>query len=68
MKQRFVVVPANPVKARAVHAGTRVSVATVTAGFDIYDNEDKRRLDVTYPTLTEADAECMRLNETLQPR
>lgn len=62
MIQRFVVVPAIPVETGSVRNGTRFHSATVTTGLDIYDNQDKQRLQFTYSTRIEADAECERLN------
>lgn len=62
MIQRFVVVPAIPTKTGSVCNGTRFHSTTVPTGFDIYDNQDKRRLKPTYPTRTEAEDECERRN------
>lgn len=62
MIQRFVVVPAIPTKTGSVCNGTRFHSTTVPTGFDIYDNQDKQRLEFTYPTRIEADVECERRN------
>ena len=62
MIQRFVVVPAIPTKTGSVCNGTRFHSTTVPTGFDIYDNQDKQRLQFTYPTRIEADVECERRN------
>jgi hypothetical protein len=62
MIQRFVVVPAIPAETGSVRNVTRFHSTTVPSGFDIYDNQDKQRLQFTYPTRIEADAECERLN------
>lgn len=62
MIQRFVVVPAIPIESGSVRNGTRFYSTTVSAGFDIYDNQDKQRLQFTYPTRIEADVECERRN------
>ena len=62
MIQRFVVVPAIPIETGSIRNGTRFHSTTVPGGFDIYDNQDKQRLQFTYPTQIEADAECERLN------
>lgn len=63
MIQRFVVVPALPQKTGVFSDGTRVHATTVPGGgFDIYDNQDKQRLQFTYATQIEADSECERLN------
>ena len=62
MIQRFVVVPAISTETGSVRNGTRFHSTTVSTGFDIYDNQDKHRLQFTYSTRIEADAECERLN------
>ena len=62
MIQRFVVVPAIPTETGSVRNGARFYSTTVPAGFDIYDNQDKQRLKLTYPTRIEADVECERRN------
>ncbi|KAA0943649.1 MULTISPECIES: hypothetical protein [Pseudomonas] len=62
MIQRFVVVPAIPTETGSVRNGARFHSTTVPAGFDIYDNQGKQRLQFTYSTRIEADAECERLN------
>lgn len=62
MGSRFVVVPAFPAVTGTARNGTRNYSTAVPAGFDIYDNQDKRRLKSTYPTHTEAQAECERRN------
>ena len=61
MIQRFVVVPAIPTETGSVRNGARFYSTTV-GGFDIYDNQDKQRLKLTYPTRIEADVECERRN------
>ncbi|MFT2189226.1 hypothetical protein [Pseudomonas putida] len=68
MIQRFVVVPAIPIETGSIRNGTRFHSTTVPGGFDIYDNQDKQRLQFTYPTQIEADAECERLNRPWFPR
>lgn len=62
MIPRYVVVPAIPTETGSVRNGARFYSTTVPAGFDIYDNQDKQRLQPTYPTRIEADAECQRRN------
>ena len=62
MIQRFVVVPAIPIETGSIRNGTRFHSTTVPTGFDIYDNQDKQRLQFTYPTRIEADVECERRN------
>ena len=62
MGTRYVVVHAIPVETGSVRNGARFYSTTVPVGFDIYDNQDKRRLKPTYPTRTEAEDECERRN------
>jgi hypothetical protein len=62
MIPRYVVVPAIPTETGSTRNGARFYSTTIPAGFDIYDNQDKRRLQPTYPARIEADAECQRLN------
>lgn len=62
MLPRFVVVPAVPKEVGAMRQGTRFYGKTEPAGFDIYDNREKRRLQVTYPNSAEAEHECLKLN------
>jgi hypothetical protein len=67
MIPRFVVVPSVPKETGSTRCGTRFYCTTAPIGFNIYDNEVKRRLQTCYPTRTEANAECERLNaERLQ--
>lgn len=42
--------------------GTRFYCETAPIGFNIYDNEEKRRLKTTYQIREEARDECQRLN------
>ncbi len=62
MTRRYVVVPALPKETGSFRNGTRFYATTVPGGFDIYDNQDKQRLQFTYSTRTTADSECERLN------
>jgi hypothetical protein len=62
MGARFVVVHAIPTETGSAGNGARFYATTVPAGFDIYDNRDKRRLKTTYPTRAEAEDECERRN------
>jgi hypothetical protein len=62
MIQRFVAVPAIPVETGSIRQGIRFYATTVPSGFDVYDNQDKRRLKLTFPTRTEAEADCERRN------
>lgn len=63
MLHRFVVVPAVPREVGVIRQGARFYCQTESAGFDIYDNREKRRLQVTYPNRAEAESECLKLNE-----
>jgi hypothetical protein len=67
MIPRFVVVPAIPTETGATRNGTRFYCKTAPIGFNLYDNQEKRRLPTTYLTRMEADQECLQLNtECLQ--
>ncbi|TBN47470.1 hypothetical protein EYC95_10270 [Pseudomonas sp. BGI-2] len=67
MISRFVVVPAIPTETGSTRNGTRFYCKTAPIGFNLYDNEEKRRLPTTYPTRVEAEKECSQLNtECLQ--
>ncbi|VVO22216.1 hypothetical protein PS723_04303 [Pseudomonas fluorescens] len=61
MLPRYVVVPAIPTGTGSVRCGKRSSW-TAAVSFSIYDNRDKQRLQPTYPTKAEAQAECERRN------
>lgn len=43
--------------------GSRFYCQTAPIGFNLYDNEGKRRLKANYQAREEAEAECQRLNE-----
>ncbi len=43
--------------------GTRFYCETAPIGFNIYDNEGKLRLKITYQTRLEAESECERFNQ-----
>jgi hypothetical protein len=62
MLPRFVVVPAVPKEVGAIRIGVRFYCQTVPAGFNIYDNREKKRLQVTYPNRAEVERECLKLN------
>jgi len=62
MISRFVVVPAIPTETGSVRDGTRFYCETAPIGFNIYDNEEKRRLRTTYQVREVALEECQRLN------
>jgi hypothetical protein len=47
--------------------GSRFYCQTAPIGFNLYDNEEKLRLKITYQTREEAEVECKRINlERLQ--
>jgi hypothetical protein len=62
MIPRFVVVPAVPKETGSTRSGSHFYCTTAAIGFNLYDNQDKCRLQACYPTLLEAAAECERLN------
>lgn len=62
MVPRYVVVPAIPVETQSVRGGKHSYCQTASTGFNLYDNQDKLRLQQAYPSRLEADAECARLN------
>jgi hypothetical protein len=62
MLPRFVVVPAIPKETGAIRHGARFYCQTELIGFDIYDNEEKRRLEKSHPSRDEAETECRQLN------
>lgn len=67
MISRFVVVPAIPTETGSMRNGSRFYCQTAPIGFNLYDNEEKLRLETTYQTREEAEGQCQRLNlERLQ--
>jgi hypothetical protein len=62
MMSRFVVVPAIPTETGSMRNGVRFYCKTAPIGFNIYDNEKKLRLTITYQAREEAEVECQRLN------
>jgi len=67
MISRFVVVPAIPTETGSMRKGSRFYCQTAPIGFNLYDNEEKLRLKITYQTREEAEGECKRINlERLQ--
>ena len=67
MISRFVVVPAIPTETGTMRNGSRFYCETAPIGYNLYDNEEKRRLKTTYQTRDEAESECRQLNvEQLQ--
>jgi hypothetical protein len=63
MPPRFVVIPAIPKEMGAIRQGARFYCNTAPTGFDIYDNDEKRRLKKDYPSRGEAETECLQLNQ-----
>ncbi|RON42332.1 hypothetical protein BK664_01750 [Pseudomonas brassicacearum] len=62
MISRFVVVPAIPTETGSTRNGSRFYCQTAPIGFNVYDNEEKLRLNTTYQTRKEGESECQRLN------
>ncbi|VVN48049.1 hypothetical protein PS639_05970 [Pseudomonas fluorescens] len=62
MVLRFVVVPAVPTETGSSRKGMRGYCKTAPLGFNIYDNEKKRRSQATFRSREEAEAECERIN------
>ncbi|WP_350647201.1 hypothetical protein [Pseudomonas sp. HY13-MNA-CIBAN-0226] len=62
MNSRFVVVPAIPTETGSMRNGSRFYCQTSPIGFNIYDNEEKLRLQNAYQCRKEAETECRRLN------
>ncbi|VVQ05049.1 hypothetical protein PS928_02961 [Pseudomonas fluorescens] len=62
MLARFVVVPAVPKETGAIRQGIRFYCQTEPIGFDIYDNQEKRRLNKNHSRREDAEAECRQLN------
>jgi hypothetical protein len=62
MMSRFVVVPAVPKETGSTRNGSRFYCTTDSVEFNIYDNDDKCRLQACYPNRIEANTECERLN------
>jgi len=59
MLPRFVIVPAPAVSGRV---GTRFYAETISDGFNIYDNKEKKRLKSSYLSRREADDACQKMN------
>lgn len=55
MAARFVVVPATRRETGSVRNGARYYSSTEPSGFDLYDNKEKCRLPVSFPTRAEAE-------------
>jgi len=58
MVPRFVVVPAIPTETGSLRNGARFYSSTVPSGFNIYDNKEKCRLPLSFPTRQEAETAC----------
>nr|WP_081502800.1 hypothetical protein [Pseudomonas sp. GM21] len=58
MVLRFVVVPATPKETESARCGVRFYSRTESSGFDIYDNKEKSRLPLHFPTRAGAEAAC----------
>jgi hypothetical protein len=63
MIPRFAVVPAIPTETGSTRDGSRFYCKTASIGFNLYDNEEKRRLPTHYATREDADRECLQLND-----
>lgn len=62
MQQRFVIVPALPIEKDVYKRTNRTWASALGAGFDLYDNQEKRRLPLSLPSRPDAEAECVRRN------
>lgn len=62
MVSRFVVVPGTPIETGSARNGTRYYSSMAPGGFDIYDNQEKYRLRLSYSTHAQAEAECEKKN------
>ncbi len=62
MISRFVVVPAISVETGSTRNGSRFYCQTAPIGFNIYDNQEKKRLPTTFEARDDAGAECQRRN------
>ncbi|MHC6225506.1 hypothetical protein ACYU03_12150 [Pseudomonas sp. X10] len=66
MRARFVTVPAVPILKESSLSGARFRARTEPGSFDIYDNQEKVRLTITFKSRAEAQAECDRKNSELK--
>jgi len=62
MQPRFVVVPAVPKEEESFRVGVRFYAATISVGYDIYDNQEKMRLKRDFPNRSAVELECARMN------
>ena len=67
MASRFVVVPAIPTETGSVRIDGRYYSSMAPCGFDIFDDKEKCRLGLSFPTRAEAEAECREKNAVRQP-
>ncbi|CAM3837551.1 hypothetical protein CCOS865_02478 [Pseudomonas reidholzensis] len=64
MRPRFVIVPAVPTDKRSPVRGVHCAVEAIFIGFDLYDTVEKLRLAPTFNRRADAEAECLRRNQT----
>ncbi|ATP44417.1 hypothetical protein CR511_10290 [Pseudomonas putida] len=62
MQPRFVIVPAVPIEGESFQIGNRFYAATISGGFDIYDNQEKERRKLGFKTRSEAAETCNKMN------
>lgn len=63
MQSRFVVVPAVPIEGESFRSGKQFYASTTSAGFDIYDNQEKLRIKKQYANRGVAEVACMQMNQ-----
>lgn len=62
MQTRFVIVPAVPIEKESFRSGSRFYAATVSGGFEVYDNQEKLRLRKNYASRELANDACLKMN------
>lgn len=62
MQSRFVIVPAVPIENESFQVGNRFYAATCSGGFDIYDNQEKIRLNRGFASRSLGEKECDKMN------
>lgn len=62
MLPRFVIVPALPSEKENTNSDTRHYERCISVGFDIYDNQEKKRLNPSFKTREEAEKACKNKN------
>lgn len=62
MLPRFVIVPALPAEKENTNSDIRPYETCISIGFDIYDNQEKKRLKPTFKTKEEAEKACKTKN------